>query len=55
MLFMPCEMQKIYHTLKDINFENSLKYINIDSQYGHDAFLVEYDKFEHYIREELDR
>jgi homoserine O-acetyltransferase len=55
MLFMPCEMQKIYNTLEGIGFENSLKYINIDSQYGHDAFLVEYDKFQHYIREELDR
>ncbi len=53
LLFLPKEMKKIYDTLKSINSKNDIKYIEIDSNYGHDAFLVEYDKFAHYIKEEL--
>ena len=53
LLFLPKEMKTIYDTLKKINNKNDIKYINIDSDYGHDAFLVEYDKFAHYIKEEL--
>lgn len=53
LLFLPKEMKTIYDTLKNINNKNDIKYINIDSDYGHDAFLVEYDKFAHYIKEEL--
>ncbi len=53
LLFLPKEMKTIYTTLKNINNKNDIKYINIDSDYGHDAFLVEYDKFAHYIKEEL--
>jgi len=29
-------------------------YIDIDSDYGHDAFLVELEKFDFYIKEVLD-
>jgi homoserine O-acetyltransferase len=32
----------------------SVKYYEIDSNYGHDAFLVELEKFENIIKEELD-
>jgi homoserine O-acetyltransferase len=29
-------------------------YVCIDSHYGHDAFLVEYDKFDFYIKKALE-
>ena len=54
-LFMPHEMKKIYDTLESIDFQHSLIYHDIQSKYGHDAFLVEYDKFAHYIKQELQR
>ena len=53
LLFLPKEMKKIYKTLKKIDKPHKLRYIEVDSNYGHDAFLVEYDKFTHYIKEEL--
>jgi len=53
LLFLPREMEKIYDTLAKIDFKHNLKYHAIDSDYGHDAFLVEYEKFEHHIKEEL--
>ncbi len=31
-----------------------VKYYEVDSNYGHDAFLVELDKFDRFIREELE-
>jgi len=53
LLFMPKEMKKIYDTLVMIGKEKTTKYIEIDSNYGHDAFLVEYEKFDSYIKDEL--
>ena len=52
-LFKNTEMKKIADTLKSIGNDN-YEYIDIDSDYGHDAFLVELDKFDHYIKEALD-
>jgi homoserine O-acetyltransferase len=52
-LFKNTEMKEIADTLNDINYEN-FTYIDIDSNYGHDAFLVEIDKFENYVKEALD-
>ncbi len=53
LLFLPREMKKIYDILKGLNKPHKVRYIEVDSNYGHDAFLVEYDKFSHYIKEEL--
>lgn len=53
MLFKNIEMKKIADTLSEIGNEN-YSYIDIDSDYGHDAFLVELDKFEDYVKEALD-
>jgi homoserine O-acetyltransferase len=54
MLFMPSEMETIRDTLKDLGRGEKVEYHCVDSSYGHDAFLVEYDKFDFYIRKALD-
>jgi len=51
-LFFPHEMEHIYKMMKRNNQE--CNYYEIDSDYGHDAFLVEIDKFENIIKEALD-
>ena len=53
LLFKNTEMKKISDTLKEIG-NNNHTYIDIESDYGHDAFLVELDKFDNYIKEALD-
>lgn len=52
-LFKNTEMKHIAETLESVGNTNH-NYIDIDSDYGHDAFLVELDKFEDYIKEALD-
>ena len=54
LLFKPEEMVEIYDTMKSIGKENLVTYKEIKSDYGHDAFLVEIDKFGHYIKDILD-
>ncbi|SFV64443.1 Homoserine O-acetyltransferase [hydrothermal vent metagenome] len=51
-LFFPSEMEHIYKMM--IRNGQSCSYSEIDSDYGHDAFLVELDKFEDKIRDILD-
>jgi homoserine O-acetyltransferase len=53
-LFLPEEMKTIETTLKNINKGDLVRYIEIRSNYGHDAFLVELNKFSHYIIEALE-
>ena len=53
MLFKNFEMKEIAEELDKIGSSN-YNYIDIDSNYGHDAFLVELDKFKNYIEEALD-
>jgi homoserine O-acetyltransferase len=50
-LFFPSEMEHIYKMLK--RNDQWCRYTEIDSHYGHDAFLVELEKFEDLIREVL--
>jgi len=50
MLFFPSEMEEIYNIMKSNN-QNNMSYYMVDSDYGHDAFLVEVDKFADYILE----
>ncbi len=45
-LFHPEEMKEIYDIMVKLGREDQCTYMNVDSTYGHDAFLVEVDKFE---------
>ncbi len=53
-LFMPQEMEMIKTTMEDMGRGENVHYVCIDSQYGHDAFLVEYEKFDFYIQKALE-
>jgi homoserine O-acetyltransferase len=53
LLFRNFEMKKLDDVLNKINNKNHT-YIDIQSDYGHDAFLVELEKFQHHIKEALD-
>jgi homoserine O-acetyltransferase/O-succinyltransferase len=52
LLFLPSEMRSIHETMGRLGKANS-DYLNVESDYGHDAFLVEIDKIEKYVREAL--
>lgn len=53
MLFFPEEMKYIADKMAKIGKGEQCSYINVDSDYGHDAFLVELDKFKDHITEVL--
>ena len=48
LLFKASEMKELHETLNSIGNKNHF-YMDVDSNYGHDAFLVELEKFENYI------
>jgi homoserine O-acetyltransferase len=52
-LFFPEEMEHLAKMLKRFGYEHS--YHLIDSGYGHDAFLVEVDRFADIVKEILER
>lgn len=52
MLFSPFLMKEMFECLKSLN--KTTTYAEIDSNYGHDAFLVEFDKFDFYIKNLLE-
>lgn len=52
LLFRNYEMKELDNQLNEIGNKNHT-YIDIKSDYGHDAFLVELEKFDTYIREAL--
>ena len=52
LLFLPSEMEKIATTMNAIGKKN-MDYLEVESDYGHDAFLVEIDKIEQYVKESL--
>ncbi len=51
-LFLPSEMEAIHSAMRTLGKTNS-DYFEVESDYGHDAFLVEIDKIENYVREAL--
>lgn len=51
-LFKNFEMREISETLTKIGNTNHT-YIDVESDYGHDAFLVEVEKFEEYVKDIL--
>lgn len=53
MLFFPQEMEEIYQIMQKIGKGDLVSYKMVDSDYGHDAFLVEVDKFSGYIEDIL--
>ncbi len=53
MLFQPKESQEVFDIMQDIHPKEQSSYLNVESTYGHDAFLVEIEKFEDYIKEAL--
>jgi homoserine O-acetyltransferase len=50
-LFFPAEMEHIYKMMRRNG--QSVKYHEIDSKYGHDAFLVEINKFDKIVKKVL--
>ncbi len=52
-LFLPEESKEIANAMISIGKSDQLSYFEIDSDYGHDAFLVELYKFEFIIKEIL--
>lgn len=52
LLFLPSEMESIYTSMTSQGKEN-VDYFAVQSDYGHDAFLVEIEKIENYVREAL--
>lgn len=53
LLFLPQEMETIKKTLEELGRGHLVKYVEIDSKYGHDAFLVEYDKFDMHLKKAI--
>ncbi len=52
LLFKSSEMKELDDTLNAIGNKNHF-YLDIESDYGHDAFLVELDKFQDYVADTL--
>lgn len=52
LLFKDFEMCEIADSMNELHKTNH-HYVNIESSYGHDAFLVELDKFDSYIKKVL--
>jgi len=53
LLFRNFEMKELDTVLTKVKNKKHT-YIDIQSDYGHDAFLVELDKFQHHIKDALD-
>ncbi len=54
LLFKPEESEKIHQAMVEAGNGHLSNYIEIDSNYGHDAFLVELNLFKHHIKDALD-
>jgi homoserine O-acetyltransferase len=53
-LFFPDEMEEIYNIMTELGKKDLVTYKMVQSQHGHDSFLVEVDKFKDYITELLE-
>lgn len=53
-LFPPKLMREIYDVLVNSGRANQTHYICIDSDYGHDAFLVEIDKIQSHVKKAIE-
>ena len=53
-LFLSKEMKEIKTAMDNIGKNDICTYLEVDSEYGHDAFLVETNKFDFYIKDILD-
>ena len=51
LLFLPEEMREIHEAMESIGKGDLSEYYEVKSDYGHDAFLVEVDKFSQYIND----
>ena len=49
LLFLPEELKEVKEAMRDIGKDDLVEYYEVKSDYGHDAFLVEVDKFSDYI------
>lgn len=54
LLFPPSCMCEIYDTYREMGRGEQCEYVEIASDYGHDAFLVEIDKFDKYVKRILE-
>ncbi|PID47173.1 MAG: homoserine O-acetyltransferase [Proteobacteria bacterium] len=54
LLFLPHEMEEIQKSFEELGRGGQVNYVEIDSRYGHDGFLVEYDKFDMYLKKALE-
>ncbi len=55
LLFLPHEMEEIKKSFDELGRANQANYVEIDSLYGHDGFLVEYDKFDMHLKKALEK
>ncbi len=54
MLFLPYEMEQIRDIMINLGKKEQITYREIQSDYGHDAFLVEVEKYGKYLKEIID-
>ena len=55
LLFFPEEMKIIKDTIDSLGRGDIVQYFCVESDYGHDAFLIEIDKFSDYLKDALDK
>ena len=48
-LFFPEEMKEVYDVMVKLDKGSKCSYIEVDSDLGHDAFLIEIDKFSDHV------